>query len=213
MGSIPPHRSKKGAVLMDGTKKGANGLVVVISGPSGVGKTTITHDLIERLDAVFSVSATTRPKTDADVEGEDYYFLNVAEFEGRIEAGEFLEYAQVFDHYYGTPRSPVVAARDAGQLVILEIDVQGALQIRETLPDAFMIFILPPSEQILLDRLRHRDREDEKVIARRFREAQREMQSAQASGAYDVFVTNEDLATACNEAAAAINAALAANPA
>ncbi len=196
---------------MDGTKMDKNGLVVVISGPSGVGKTTITRALIDHFDAIFSVSATTRPKTEADVEGEDYFFLNVAEFEGHIEAGEFLEYAKVFDHYYGTPRGIVVAKRDAGHLVILEIDVQGALQIRDTLPDAYMIFVLPPNEEVLLERLRHRDREDEKVIARRFREAQREISSAQSSGAYDLFIINKDLPTAIAEAADAItNAATAA---
>lgn len=194
---------------MDGTAKGTRGLIVVISGPSGVGKTTITHSLIENLPAVFSVSATTRPKTDADTEGQDYFFLDEAEFEGRIKAGDFLEYARVFDHYYGTPRGPVVAARDAGQLVILEIDVQGAFQIRTALPDALLIFVLPPSEEVLLERLRRRNREDEKIIARRFREAQREIQAAKSSGAYDIFVVNEDLPTACAEATAAIKAVLA----
>jgi len=170
-----------------------SGMVVVISGPSGVGKTTITHALIDRLDAEFSVSATTRPITNADTEGKDYYFLTLEEFESRIKAGGFLEYARVFDHYYGTPRDPVVNARDEGRLVILEIDVQGAFQVRKKLPDAFMIFVLPPSEDDLLNRLRRRQRESEEVIARRFQEAKHEIELARQSGVYDVFLVNDDL--------------------
>ena len=190
---------------MDGLCRDSDcGLVVVISGPSGVGKTTITHALIERFDAMFSVSATTRPKTDADVEGKDYYFLSEEEFEKRLGEGEFLEYAKVFDHYYGTPRGPVIAARDAGRIVILEIDIQGGLQIRESLADAFMIFILPPSEEDLLERLRLRKRESEEVIMRRFREAQHEMETAKSSNAYNVFIVNDDLERAIAEAVEAV---------
>ncbi len=181
-----------------------NGLVVVISGPSGVGKTTITRALVERFDAMFSVSATTRPRTEADVEGKDYYFLSEEEFEKRLGEGEFLEYAKVFDHYYGTPRGPVLTARDAGQIVILEIDIQGGLQIRESLADAFMIFILPPSEEDLLERLRLRKRESEAVIMRRFREAQHEMEMAKSSDAYDVFIVNDDLERAIAQAVEAV---------
>lgn len=184
-----------------------NGLVVVISGPSGVGKTTITHALIDRLNADFSVSATTRPITDADTEGKDYYFLTVDEFESRIKAGEFLEFARVFGHFYGTPRDPVVNARDEGQLVILEIDVQGAFQVREKLSDAFMIFVLPPSEDDLIHRLRKRQRESEEVIARRFQEAKHEIELAQQSGAYDVFLVNDDLEHTIAEAVSLIKSA------
>jgi len=183
------------------------GLVVVISGPSGVGKTTITHALIDRLNADFSVSATTRPITNADTEGKDYYFLTVEEFEAKIQAGGFLEYARVFDHYYGTPREPVEKARDEGRLVILEIDVQGAFQVREKLPDAFMIFVLPPSEDDLLNRLRKRQRESEEVIARRFQEAKHEIELAQQSGAYDAFLVNDDLEQTIEEAVSLIRSA------
>ena len=189
---------------MNDVENNKNGLVVVISGPSGVGKTTITRALIERFNALFSVSATTRPKTDADIEGKDYYFLSEEEFEKRLGEGEFLEYAKVFDHYYGTPRGPVIAARDAGRIVILEIDIQGGLQIRKSLADAFMIFILPPSEEDLLERLRLRKRESEEVIMRRFREAQHEMETAKSSNAYDVFIVNDDLERAIAEAGKAV---------
>lgn len=169
------------------------GSLVVISGPSGVGKTTITHALVDRLHAVFSVSMTTRAKTSADTEGRDYFFVDAAHFEKAIEDGELLEWAKVFDNYYGTPRGPVERNLDAGRDVILEIDVEGAKQVKKTMPEAQAIFVLPPSEDELLSRLRKRAREDESVIQRRFREAQREIAEAKACGAYDHFIVNEKL--------------------
>lgn len=168
-------------------------MLFVISGPSGVGKTTITHALLDTFDAVFSVSVTTRECTKVEKQGEDYRFVTEAEFVQMRDSGRLLEHAHVFDHYYGTPRQPVEEAMAAGKLVILEIDVQGAIQIRESRPDAFMIFILPPTEEALLARLRDRSREPEEVIQRRFREATSEMKLARESGAYDVYVVNDDL--------------------
>ncbi len=182
-----------------------SGLLVVISGPSGVGKTTITRAVTDSVGAEFSVSATTRPITEADVEGRDYFFLSATAFEAKLANGEFLEHAQVFGNFYGTPRQPIVDARDAGKVVILEIDVQGAIQVRESLPDALMLFILPPSEAELLDRLRNRQRESEEVIARRFKEAQGEMELARSSGVYDQFIVNDDLDRAIADAATAIH--------
>jgi len=176
------------------------GLLVVISGPSGVGKTTITHRLVERLGAVFSVSMTTRPKTAADTEGKDYFFVTEEKFKHAIEQGELLEWAQVFDYYYGTPRGPVVRNLDEGRDVILEIDVAGAEQVKKAMPEAVAIFVNPPSEDELLRRLRARGREDEATIQRRFREAQREMQQAQTGGAYDHFIINETLDEAVDHA-------------
>jgi len=176
------------------------GLLVVISGPSGVGKTTITHRLVERLGAVFSVSMTTRPKTAADTEGKDYFFVTEEKFKHAIEQGELLEWAQVFDYYYGTPRGPVVRNLDEGRDVILEIDVAGAEQVKKAMPEAVAIFVNPPSEDELLRRLRARGREDEAKIQRRFREAQREMQQAQTGGAYDHFIINETLDEAVDHA-------------
>lgn len=170
------------------------GLLLVISGPSGVGKTTITRQVVQRLDAVFSVSATTRPQTAADVAGRDYLFVDQPEFDRMIAAGELLEHATVFGKYsYGTPRGPVDAALSQGRVVLLEIDVQGALQIRKNLPEALLIFLLPPDDQTLLTRLQKRGREDENEINRRFAEAKKEIALARDSGAYDLFLVNEQV--------------------
>jgi guanylate kinase len=183
------------------------GLLLVISGPSGVGKTTIVREIERRLGGVFSVSATTRPKTPADVEGKDYDFITEDEFRRRLAAGEFLEYAQVFGrHWYGTPRGPVERALAQGQLSILEIDVQGALQVKEKMPEAFMLFILPPSEEDLLLRLRRRGRDNEEAIGARYAEAQEEIRKAQASGKYDAFIVNDELSAAVDEACALVEA-------
>jgi guanylate kinase len=176
------------------------GLLVVVSGPSGVGKTTITHELVRRLDAVFSVSMTTRPRKGTDREGVDYYFVDDARFKRAIAGGEFLEWAHVFDRYYGTPRKPVEENLAAGRDVILEIDVAGGKQVKAAMPGMLGIFILPPSEDDLVKRLRARGREDEPEIQRRFRDAQREIAEAKACGAYDRFVVNKDLNAAVQEA-------------
>ncbi|MDH3584785.1 MAG: guanylate kinase, partial [Phycisphaerae bacterium] len=133
-----------------------NALLVVISGPSGVGKTTITHALVDRLSAAFSVSMTTRPITAADTEGVDYFFVDQAGFDQAIEQGKLLEWARVFDYCYGTPRPPVQEHLEAGRDVILEIDVKGAIQVKAAMPEALLIFVLPPSEEELLRRLRNR---------------------------------------------------------
>lgn len=193
--------------LIHSDSQPASGLVVVISGPSGVGKTTITEAMIERFDAVFSVSATTRPRTIQDVPGRSYVFMDEAQFTGMIERGEFLEFARVFDQYYGTPHAPVDAAVKAGRIVLLEIDVQGAIQVRDKIRDAFMMFILPPSEESLLDRLRARRRDSEENIRRRFQDAKDEISLSKSSGVYDRFITNDSLDRAIEEATAAIEEA------
>jgi guanylate kinase len=179
----------------------ARGLLLVISGPSGAGKTTIARQIEKRLGGAFSVSATTRAQTEADVDGRDYTFMTPEAFEEMVAAGEFLEHAEVFGRdRYGTPRRPVEQLLSDGKLVILEIDVQGGLQVRHAAPDAYMIFVLPPSEEELLRRLRGRRREDEAKIQRRFEEAQREISTAKRSGAYDAFIINDDLERAIGEA-------------
>lgn len=179
----------------------SGGLLLVISGPSGVGKTTITHEVERRLGGVFSVSVTTRPKTAADVEGRDYYFVSGPEFDALRDSGDLLEWAEVFGKYkYGTLRRPVEEHLAAGRLMILEIDVQGALQIKRKMPQAFMIFVLPPSDEELLNRLRLRGRDDEEAIKRRFAVAKAEIQTARDSHAYDAFIVNDDLATAIDQA-------------
>jgi len=178
-----------------------NGMLLVISGPSGVGKTTITRAIERSIpDAVFSVSATTRPKTDADAEGVDYSFLSADEFAARETRGEFLESAVYAGNRYGTLEAPVDAQLERGRLVILEIDVQGAVQVRAKRPDMFGLFILPPSEETLLKRLRDRKREPEEVIQRRFGEARREIEQARTSGAYDAFIVNDELERAIADA-------------
>ena len=182
------------------------GLLFVISGPSGVGKTTIAHRVEAELGGVFSVSITTRPQTDADRPGVDYTFMDRAEFERYRETDDLLEYAEVFGHYYGTPRQPALDALAAGKLFIVEIDVAGGIQVKQKMPEAYAIFILPPSEQTLLERLRRRRREAEDVIQRRFAKAKDEISRAQSCGAYDDFVTNDDLDTAVDEVVKLVSA-------
>lgn len=176
------------------------GLLLVISGPSGVGKTTITHHVERELGGVFSVSMTTRPKTAADVEGEDYCFVDRANFERARDGDKLLEWAEVFGNLYGTPRGPVEQALAAGKIVLLEIDVEGAVQVKRKMPGAYAIFVMPPSEQELLERLRVRKREDETVIQRRFNQAKREIARAKESGVYDAFIVNDQLGEAVRKA-------------
>jgi guanylate kinase len=171
-----------------------DGLLVIISGPSGVGKTTVTRGVERSIaDAVFSVSATTRSKTSADVEGVDYHFVSEEQFERMRAAGEFLECAGIYGKKYGTPRAWVEEQLRRGRVVILEIDVQGAVQVKQKIKDAYSIYILPPSEAVLLERLRARRREDDDVIARRFAEAKREIEEARRCGVYDAFLVNAEL--------------------
>lgn len=171
-----------------------NGMLLIISGPSGVGKTTITRAIERSIpDAVFSVSATTRKQTSADVDGVDYHFMGDEEFSERVDAGEFLEHAVYAGNRYGTLMAPVEAQLERGRLVILEIDVEGAKNVKRQMADAFALFILPPSEESLLDRLRARKREAEEVIQRRFEIAKREIAEARSCGAYDEFIVNDDL--------------------
>jgi guanylate kinase len=184
-------------------------MLLVISGPSGVGKTTITHHVEKQLHGVFSVSLTTRAKTANDTEGVDYHFVSQTEFERARDAGELLEWAEVYPGCsYGTPRKPVEAAIAAGRLVILEIDVDGAIQIKQLMPDAFSLFMLPPNEQVLLQRLRGRKREDETIIQRRFAKAKHEIIKAWQCGVYDEFIINRDLDHAVHEAVSLVGARL-----
>jgi guanylate kinase len=178
-----------------------DGVLLVISGPSGVGKTTVTRG-VERTvpGSVFSVSVTTREKTAADVEGVDYHFVSDEVFEEMRLAGEFLECAGIYGRKYGTPRAWVVEQLRRGRVVILEIDVQGAMQVKRQMPEALGIYILPPSEETLLERLRGRQRDDEATIQQRFAQAKREIEEARKSGVYDVFLVNENLEQTVQEA-------------
>ncbi|HVX84860.1 MAG TPA: guanylate kinase [Phycisphaerae bacterium] len=168
------------------------GLLIFVSGPSGVGKSTVCRRLTTVLPADFALSATTRAGKPQDVHGKRYQFVSEPEFRRRLEAGEFLEYAYVFGNWYGTLRTPVEEGLAAGQTILLEIDVQGAIQVHQLFPHAMGVFILPPSEEDLLKRLRERGRDDEATILRRFTEAKQEIRTAEASGVYDLLVINED---------------------
>jgi guanylate kinase len=174
------------------------GKLIIISGPSGVGKSTITGQLIKRQeDAYLSVSVTTRPQTPSEQNGRDYWFISREQFHQRIEAGALLEYAEVFGNLYGTPRDKTEEALNAGQTVILEIDVQGARQVKALYPQATMVFLLPPSDKTLAERMSRRGRESGAVAARRLGAAGGE--TAAAWEYYDHMVVNDDLEQAIGE--------------
>jgi guanylate kinase len=178
--------------------KNSKGKVVIMSGPSGVGKSTICKEVVKRLDNVYlSVSVTTRPKSKAEVDGQDYWFISEQEFQERIDKDLLLEHAEVFGHLYGTPRDKVEKAVKEGQNVILEIDVQGARQAQVIFPDAVMIFILPPTEKDLVERMDNRGREAADAAEKRLSGASGEV--AAAWQYYKHMVINEDLQQAVDE--------------
>jgi len=182
---------------MTNTNNG-KGKVVIVSGPSGVGKSTICKEILKKLNYIYlSVSLTTRPISKAEVDGNDYWFVSEEDFRERIEKGLLLEYAEVFRHLYGTPKDKVDEALQAGKFVILEIDVQGAIKAKVVFPDAVMIFILPPSAKDLAKRLNHRGRDAEEVAEVRLNGASTEI--AAAWQYYEHMVINEDLQQAVNE--------------
>ena len=177
----------------------AKGMLVVVSGPSGSGKTTIVQALLERLPVRRSVSATTRPIREGEVNGKNYYFLSRKEFEDRVAQGGFLEYAEYAGQLYGTPRAPAEQALGRGETFILEIEVRGARIVRKAFPEALTIFIRPPGLEEAERRLRDRHRgESEPEIQRRMEIARREMACA---GEFDHQVVNDDLETAIGETA------------
>ena len=182
---------------MTNTNNG-KGKVVIVSGPSGVGKSTICKEILKKLNDIYlSVSVTTRPKSETEVDGQDYWFVSEDEFQERIEKDLLLEYAEVFGHFYGTPKDKVDEALVAGKVVILEIDVQGAIKAKADFPDAVMIFILAPSEKDLAKRLNHRGREAGEVAEQRLNGASAEI--AAAWQYYEHMVINEDLQQAVSD--------------
>ena len=173
------------------------GGLIVISAPSGAGKTTLVRKALEvRENLEFSVSCTTRPPRARERDGVDYCFVNENEFQDMISRDEFLEWAQVFDHWYGTSRKSVEALRTRGKTVLLEIDWQGAAQIREREPSAVSVFILPPSRAELERRLRGRGTDTKENIGRRLRDALTDM--AQWEN-FDYVLINKDIDTALTQ--------------
>lgn len=166
------------------------GKLFVISGPSGTGKGTICKELIKSDNIRLSVSMTTRDPRDGEIHGVNYYFTSKEEFVSKIDAGGFLEHAEVFGNYYGTPKEEVLERLNEGIDVILEIDVQGALQIKKVFPDAILVFILPPSLTELRNRLIGRGTETPEVVERRLGEAANEISFANQ---YDYAVVNDQL--------------------
>jgi guanylate kinase len=175
------------------------GLMIVLVGPAGVGKSTIARRLSEKMDVKYIASATTRHKRPGDDDAKVYEYIDREEFFRRLDQDAFLEYAQVYDEYYGTPKHPALDYLAAGQDVLLEIDVQGAMQVRYQYPNALLVFILPPDAPTLLQRLVDRRRDSSEEIQKRFRVAKREVQMAKGSRAFDHMVINDTVDRAVEE--------------
>ena len=172
--------------------------VVIISGPSGVGKSTICKKIFEQLNNNYlSVSVTTKGKSENEVNGRDYWFISKEEFQERIDNGLLLEYAEVFGNMYGTPKDKLDEALEAGKVALLEIDVQGAKQAKQIYKDAVMIFILPPTQKDLAKRMNRRGREDTKTAEERLSGASTEV--AAAWQYYEHMVINDELEQAVDE--------------
>jgi guanylate kinase len=173
------------------------GKVFVITGPSGVGKGTLIEQLLQRIrELELSISATTREPRAGEVEGRDYFFLAPEEFRRRLEAGDFLEHASYSGNYYGTLREEVERRLAEGKSVVLEIEVQGARQVRDAMPDAVLIFIAPPDEGVLRERLEGRGTDSAEAIEQRLRTAEIELG---ARSEFPLEVVNDDLQQATSE--------------
>ena len=180
------------------------GLLLVVSGPSGAGKGTICKALLNINDDIkLSVSATTRKPRNGEVHGVNYFFIEKEEFTKMIENGEFLEYAQIYDNFYGTPKSAIIECLEKGQDVILEIEMQGARQIKEVYPEGVFIFVLPPSLEELKSRIVGRGTETVEEIEKRFSCAFEEINQIVN---YDYFIINEDIEKSVNDVEAIISA-------
>lgn len=172
------------------------GLLLVVSGPSGAGKGTICGLLRKALpDLAYSVSVTTRAPREGEVDGKDYFFKTVSQVKDMIFRGELLEYAQVYGNYYGTPKPYVMGLLNEGRDVLLEIDVQGALQIKKVFPDGVFVFVVPPTLSELRARIYNRGKDTEEVIEKRLKEATHELRYASK---YDYIIVNDIAETAAN---------------
>jgi len=182
----------------------SKGLLLVVSGPSGAGKGTICNLLRERLpELAYSVSVTTRAPRPGEVDGKDYFFKTVDEVKDMIFRGELLEHARVYDNYYGTPKPYVMELLSQGRDVLLEIDIQGALQVKKMYPEGVFVFILPPSIKELRARIINRGTDSAEVIARRMAETGKELAKA---GQYDFIVVNEVAERAAEQIATILEA-------
>jgi guanylate kinase len=178
--------------------------VFIISAPSGSGKSTLVSRLLSEVDGLtFSVSYTTRRPRGHEIDGEAYHFIDRLEFEQRLATDQFLESADVFGYYYGTHSEALTAAGKQGKDLVLDIDVQGAAQLKKRIPDAVSIFVLPPSREILEQRLRARSQDDEEVIRRRLADAAREIRNYRL---YDYVLVNNDLNLAVETLKAVVRA-------
>jgi len=167
------------------------GKLIVLSAPSGAGKTTIAHEIMRLNPAlVFSVSATTRPRREAEEEGRDYYFLSREEFRARVAAGAFVEWEEVYGDDYGTLKAEIDGVLRRGDSVLFDVDVKGGLSIKKHYPAALLVFIRPPSVEILLERLRNRHTENEQTIGLRMERVPMEMEHGKA---FDHEVVNDNL--------------------
>lgn len=174
----------------------ALGKLYVVSGPSGAGKSTVCKEVRKILGINLSISATSRNPREGEKNGVEYYFLTVKEFEEKIKNNEFLEYAKVHGNYYGTLKSEVEKRLQNGEKIILEIDVQGGIQIKEKFPDAQLIFFKTPTEEDLEKRLRGRQTDSEETIALRLKNSLKELEY---EGKYEFVVINEEIEQACRD--------------
>lgn len=175
----------------------SKGTVLIVSGPSGSGKDTILKEVFKKLpDIKFSISSITRPMREGEVEGEKYHFISRDEFLSLIENDMLLEYNMYLENYYGTPRQPVDTVLAEGGEIIIEVDVNGAASIREKLPEAVSVFIMPPSFEVLKKRLSGRGTESSELVEKRMKEALGEISRATE---YDYIVVNDDLSAAVDD--------------
>lgn len=182
------------------------GLLIVVSGPSGAGKGTICAALREKFPNIhYSISMTTRQPRKGEVDGVNYYFADNARFEQLLAEDAFLEHAKVYDHYYGTPKKYVYGQLEKGEHVMLEIDIQGAMQVKKRYPQGVFIYVVPPSRDVLEKRLRGRQTDSEEVIEGRLAKAREELDWI---GQYDYLIVNDDLDTAIANATAVLQAEL-----
>jgi guanylate kinase len=186
-------------IILNGEPVVPDGILIVLSAPSGAGKTTLGGELLKRMSEIrYSVSVTTRPPRKGEKNGQDYHFISEKEFERKRDSKELIEYARVHGHWYGTPRDFLVANLKRGRDVLLDIDVQGGRQIKKIFPDSVLIFIAPPSISVLESRLRGRHQDDESTIEKRLKAARDEISQA---GDYDYLILNEKISRAADHLA------------